>query len=441
MSDQQGPGGEPTSTGAPWWSRPGDDPWAPPARGSGPPGPPPPSEQTAGGHTAPESYDPWTGPGPLGQRADDGQRRRTGSLVAGMTALALLVGGTAGGVAGYVAGREDTVRTDDSVSLGTVPEGKVDRAPDSIAGIAARVSPGVVKISVEDGGDEGTGTGFVIDTRGYILTNNHVVASGNDDREIGVQFADKRTAQAHVVGRDASYDLAVIKVDGMTGLVKLALGNSDAIAVGDPVIAIGSPLGLEGTVTSGIISAQNRTVTTGQAEGETSFINAIQTDAAINPGNSGGPLVNARGEVVGVNTAIATLGRNPVLGGQAGSIGLGFAIPMNIARRAAEQLINSGQASHPIIGASLDPTYTGKGAKILDQPTGGNAPILAGGPAEKAGIKPGDVVITFNGQPVAGPDDLIVAIRSRVPGERVELTIRRGDQELKIPVVLGESTG
>jgi putative serine protease PepD len=471
MSEQQRPGGEPTAMGSPWWSKPGDDPWTPPppsSSGPAPTQPPPGPASPPGPGPAPDlaarpaenagphgtaylsrphdegrtagSYDPWTGTDTLGQPAGDRQRSRTGSLIAGTTALALLVGGAAGGVAGYVAGRDDQVTTDDSVSLGTAPQGRVDRAPDSVAGIAARVSPGVVKISVEGGGDEGTGTGFVIDDKGYILTNNHVVATDNGDVKIEVQFADKQSAQAKVVGRDASYDLAVIKVDGVNGLVRLTMGNSDQIAVGDPVIAIGSPLGLEGTVTYGIISAKNRTVTTGQSEGETSYINAIQTDAAINPGNSGGPLVNARGEIVGVNTAIATLGASPVLG-QTGSIGLGFAIPMNIARRAAEQLINTGKAAHPIIGASLDPAYTGKGAKILDKPARGNAPILAGGPAEKAGVKPGDVIIAFNGQPVAGPDDLIVAIRSRVPGERVELTIRRGDQELTIPVVLGESTG
>jgi len=447
MSEQQHPGEQ-----TPWWSRPGDDPWSPP-RSAGPaaPEPPEPPGETAPLPSAPyrqdyspppagSSYDPWTGTDTIGHPAGDRPRGRTGALVAGTTALALLVGGTAGGVAGYVAGRQDRV-TAGSVSLGAAPEGTVDRAPDSVAGIAARVTPGVVKISVEGGGDDGTGTGFVIDENGYILTNNHVVAAAAGAGRIEVQFADKRSIQAQVVGRDASYDLAVIKVDGVANLVKLTLGNSDDIAVGDPVIAIGSPLGLEGTVTFGIISSKNRTVTTGQSEGETSYINAIQTDAAINPGNSGGPLVNARGEVVGVNTAIATLGSSAVLGGQTGSIGLGFAIPINIGRRAAEQLINTGKASHPIIGASLDPSYTGKGAKIFDKEVRGNPPVVPGGPAEQAGVQPGDVIVAIDGQPVSGPDELIVVIRSRVPGQRVELTIRRGPAELKVPVTLGESSG
>jgi putative serine protease PepD len=367
---------------------------------------------------------------------------RSGSLVAATTVLALLAGGVAGGVAGYVAGyatgREDPAPSS-GISLGAAPAGSVDRAPDSVAGIAARVLPGVVKVEVQGAGDPGTGTGFVIDASGYIVTNNHVVADAGG--RIEVQFSDKQTTEAQIVGRDGDSDLAVLRVSGVRGLTKLALGNSDTVAVGDPVVAVGSPLGLAGTVTSGIISAKNRAVTAGGTSGETSYINALQTDAAINPGNSGGPLVNARGEVIGVNSAIATLGSNSPLGGQAGSIGLGFAIPSNLARRTVEQLINTGTATHPIIGATLDPSYTGDGARILDQPTRGAEPIVPGGPADKAGLQPGDVIVAIDGERISGSDELIVGIRSRQPGETIRLTVQRGGQELQISVVLGRSKG
>jgi putative serine protease PepD len=256
-----------------------------------------------------------------------------------------------------------------------------------------------------------------------------------------VQFSDKQTTEAGIVGRDASSDLAVVRVSGVRGLTKLALGNSDSVVVGDPVVAVGSPLGLAGTVTSGIISAKNRAVTAGGTDGETSYINALQTDAAINPGNSGGPLVNARGEVIGVNSAIASLGSNSALGGQPGNIGVGFAIPINLARRTVEQLIKTGHATHPIIGATLDPAFTGDGARIIDRPVRGNPPIAPGGPADKAGLQPGDVVVALDGEKVAGSDELIVGIRSRQPGQTIQLTVQRGGRELRISVILGSSTG
>ncbi|MEI6670956.1 MAG: trypsin-like peptidase domain-containing protein, partial [Actinomycetes bacterium] len=218
----------------------------------------------------------------------------------------------------------------------------IERAPDSVAGIAKRVLPSVVSIAINSPGGTGTGSGFIIDSNGYILTNNHVVETfATGGGTLTVTLNDGSSQEAKIVGRDSSYDLAVIKI-ARTGLSALQFGDSDKVEVGDAVIAIGSPLGLSGTVTSGIISAKNRPVTSGSGNGgrESSFINALQTDAAVNPGNSGGPLVDATGAVIGVNSAIASLSSS--VGGQSGSIGLGFAIPINQARRTADQLIKNG---------------------------------------------------------------------------------------------------
>ncbi len=298
----------------------------------------------------------------------------------------------------------------------------IERPPGSVADIAQRVLPSVVSISARSSNGGGTGTGFVIDSNGYILTNNHVISDAAvDGGEIEVQLNDGTTLQASIVGRDSSYDLAVLKVS-RTGLTALTFGNSDQVAVGDSVIAIGSPLGLSGTVTLGIVSAKDRAVTAGESQGDSSFINAIQTDAAINPGNSGGPLVNSAGAVIGVNSAIATLGSS-VLSSQAGSIGLGFAIPINQARKTAEQLIKNGKATYPVIGVSVDMQHAGDGAKIADT---SNA-ILPGGPASKAGLRAGDLITTFDGRTITTPEELIVAIRSKNVGDRVEIEyIRSG---------------
>ena len=210
--------------------------------------------------------------------------------------------------------------------------------------------------------------------------------------------------------------MAVLKIDAI-GLKALQFGDSDKIAVGDAVIAIGSPLGLSGTVTTGIISAKDRAVTTGDSRTESSFINALQTDAAINPGNSGGPLVDSTGAVIGINSAIASLGTTS----QAGSIGLGFAIPINQGRKIADQLIKYGVATYPVVGISLDVNYMGVGAQISTSGTG----ILPGSPAQKAGLKAGDVIIEFDGKKINSPEEVIVSVRSKNVGDRVTLVFMR----------------
>jgi putative serine protease PepD len=303
-----------------------------------------------------------------------------------------------------------------------------------VAAIAAAVLPSVVAIEVRTTAGQATGSGFVLQEDGYILTNNHVVAAAADGNgDISVIFADGSEETAEIVGRTGDYDLAVIKVD-RTGLTPLVLGDSDAVVVGQSVVAIGAPLGLEGTVTQGIVSALNRPVTAGGGD-VTAFINAIQTDAAINPGNSGGPLVNAAGEVIGINSAIAQSPGLPT----GGNIGLGFAIPSNQARRTAEQLIANGEATYPAIGALLDTRYVGEGVKVSAEAQGDQPPIVPDGPADRAGIEPGDVILAIDGRPVTQPDELIVAIRALAPGDAVTLVVRGSDgEERDVRLVLDE---
>ena len=246
---------------------------------------------------------------------------------------------------------------------------------------------------------------------------------------IQVKLNDGRIFSAEVIGRDASYDLAVLRVSNRT-LPALQFGDSEKVAVGDAVLAIGSPLGLQGTVTLGIISAKDRAVTAGESAAQNSFINALQTDAAINPGNSGGPLVDSTGAVIGVNSAIATLGTS--FGGQTGSIGLGFAIPINQARKTAEQLIKNGKATYPVIGVSVDMSATGKGALIADKSTA----IMAGGPAAKAGLKPGDLITDFDGRVITSPEELIVAVRSRDIGDSVVVKYIRDGKSYQATLIL-----
>ena len=334
-------------------------------------------------------------------------------------------------IAGLVGALVGKVAFDNSPHLVTSNK-VIDRAPNSISGIAAKVSPSVVEIDSTTSTGTDTGTGFFIESNGYIMTNNHVIeAAVLDKSKITVKLSNNREYTATVVGRDTSYDLAILKID-VTGAPALVLGNSDNVQVGDPVIAIGSPLGLQGTVTSGIISAKNRPVTTSSdnTAGESAFIDALQTDAAINPGNSGGPLVDATGAVIGVNSAIASLGNS--ISGQPGSIGLGFAIPINQAKKQANQLIKTGTSHYPIVGMSLDSNFAGPGAKIANISTA----ILAGGPAEKAGLKAGDIILAIDGQNIETANDLIVAIRAHSIGDSVTLKYQRGSVTKSVQLTL-----
>ncbi|WP_330240617.1 S1C family serine protease [Streptomyces sp. NBC_00525] len=393
-----------------------------------------------------QSYDPWgahrrplvTQPGPP---LPDGRRgRRRGALLVGALLLALVAGGVGGGIGAYIERNGGFT----SVELPQDERDGGGRAPDSVAGIAASALPSVVTLHVSGADESGTGTGFVLDERGHILTNNHVVAPAGSSGEITVTFSGGETASAEIVGKDSGYDLAVVKVSGVSGLKPLPLGNSDNVRVGDPVVAIGAPFDLSNTVTSGIISAKDRPITAGGEKGDgsdVSYVNALQTDAPINPGNSGGPLVDTDAHVIGINSAIrAADGGSAGEGGQAGSIGLGFAIPINQGKLVAEELINTGKATHPVIGVTLDMKYTGDGAKV-GASSPGTSPVTEGGPADRAGVRADDVITEVNGKRVHSGEELIVKIRSHRPGDRLELTVTRGGKDLSITLTLGSATG
>lgn len=419
--------------------------------------PPVPPSHSAGGTTEPppeapaptpwQNYDPWA-PAPLQQTgaAVDGKerlRRRTRqALLTGGLLIALVAGGTGGVVGAYL---ERNGVGGGVVELPQAGRESGERAPGTVAGIAARALPSVVTLHVSGAAESGTGTGFVLDGLGHILTNNHVVEPAGADGEITVTFHSGDTAKATVVGRDSGYDLAVVQVSGVRGLKPMPLGNSDNVQVGDPVVAIGAPFDLEGTVTSGIISATERPITAGGESGDgsdVSYVDALQTDAPINPGNSGGPLLDSRARVVGINSAIrSAVGGSGSESGQAGSIGLGFAIPVNQAKRVAEELINTGRATHPVIGVTLDMDYTGDGARVGTRASGGGPAVSEGGPGDKAGLKAGDVITAVDGRRIHSGDELIVRTRAHRPGDRLRLTLERAGKEITVSLTLGSSDG
>jgi S1-C subfamily serine protease len=437
----------------PWQSSTGRPPPPPPelpgpgAPGSPGPGEPeleadyelPPDPFRGGGRPAdPDRPAPDRG-GPGGMA---GVSRPLALAVAGIALASALVGGVVGG---YVATRSAGGGTTPGYSLGPAPRPVTRRPAGSVAGIAARVLPSVVMIRVD--GTQGTGSGFVIHG-GYIVTDNHVVTLDGTARSTRLQvvLSDGQTLPARLIGRDTYSDIAIIRPVGGPRLPVLPLGNSGGVTVGDPVIAFGSPLGLAGTVTSGIVSALDRPVQPGAGNGPAApqvFLDAIQTDAPINPGNSGGPLVNRQGQVIGVNAAFDTLGGSMITG-QGGSIGLGFAIPVSEAARVATELVRTGHATHAVIGAALNLRYGGSGAQIAAALAGrGTArarlPVTPGGPAARAGLRAGDVIVSFAGQPVTSAQTLLDAVRTQAPGARVPVTYLSGGQARQGVLRLGSA--
>ncbi|GAA4718417.1 putative serine protease PepD [Promicromonospora umidemergens] len=399
------------------------------------PAPPPAGSET------PRAYTPHPAPHVPGSHATQpASRSRRGGIgaraVSGVVLLGLLAG-AGGGVAAFgLLDGQDAVRPADAAL--PRPAGGADpvqRPEGSVAAIAAAALPSVVSIEVRARQGVATGSGMILKADGYILTNNHVVAEAASGADVTVTFSDGHEQPAELVGATPDYDLAVIRVEEK-GLEPLVLGDSDDVVVGDAVLAVGSPLGLEATVTTGIVSALHRPVKAGEAA-EAAFIDAIQTDAAINPGNSGGPLVNSAGEVIGINSAIA---QGPGTAAATGNIGLGFAIPSNQARHTAEQLIETGTATFPIIGVLLDPSYQGEGVQVSQEAQQGTPAVTPGGPADQAGIEAGDVILSIDGRPVSVADELIVAIRAKAPGEPVTLNVRSGGDERDVRVVLEEQS-
>ncbi|MGW5670960.1 trypsin-like peptidase domain-containing protein [Micromonospora sp. NPDC003776] len=347
---------------------------------------------------------------------------RAGKFVgAGALALALMLGsGVAGGALALAVGGHTTVTR-------TYSAAPVINSAD-LPKIAAAVQDSIVTIMT----DSGEGSGVILSADGYVLTNNHVVASATGDT-VKVVFADGKTAQAKIVGTDPKTDLGVVKASGVSGLKAAKFGDSDAMQVGDQVLALGSPLGLQGSVTAGILSARDRTIQAGEGgqqqnpqQGASSISGLLQTDAPINPGNSGGALVNTRGEVIGINTAIATAGQ-----GSNGNIGVGFAIPSNKAKDVAEKLQRGEKISHPSLGVSVNAAEDG-GAMI--------AAVTPGSAAEKAGLQRGDVITKFGDKVINDSNDLVGAVQSGKVGDRVQVEFKRNGSTETATVTLAETS-
>ncbi|MEU4246950.1 trypsin-like peptidase domain-containing protein [Amycolatopsis sp. NPDC026612] len=381
-----------------------------------------PGAQMPSGQTQQSVYPP---PNPYGQHGPAGYgppapepKRSGGKLLAGVALVALLVGGVAGGTVGYLTGGSSSP-TGNALDA-PKPAQQTGNAPaGSVEAVAKKLSPSVVELQVSGQQGAGEGSGFVISTDGYILTNNHVVEVAANGGQIQAVFQDGKKAAAKVVGRDPTTDIAVVKVTGVGNLTPVEIGRSDDLRVGQSVVAIGSPFELAGTVTSGIVSSLHRPVRAGGSSGDqTTVMDAVQTDAAINPGNSGGPLANMAGQVIGINSAIYS--PQSASGGQGqgasegGNVGIGFAIPIDQARRTADTIIKTGQAIQTYIGA-----------QVKDAPQGGAelGAITAGSPAEKAGLKAGDVVTKIDDRPIDSADTLVAAIRTRAPDEKATFTL------------------
>ena len=413
-------------------------------------------------------YGPEYGPGYPGANPAPRRRSRAAALTAGALAIAAVSAGMGGVVATMAApdGRMVTTITSAAPNGRSVPAANAPIG--SVEQVAATVVPSVVKLETKMGRQSEEGSGIVLSADGLILTNSHVVsaakapqsAAPGDPGQGGapglpgrpgtpgglpgvpglpagavttmVTFADGRTAPFTVIGTDPATDIAVVRAEGVSGLTPITLGSSADLRVGQDVVAVGSPLGLEGTVTTGIVSALNRPVAAGgDANNQNTVLDAIQTDAAINPGNSGGALVNMAGELVGVNSAIATLGGDSP-DAQSGSIGLGFAIPVDQAKRVADELVSSGTASHASLGVQVSNDVTTYGAKIVE--------VVKGGAAANAGLPSGVVVTKVDDRVIGSANALVAAVRSRAPGEKLTLTyLDPGGASKTVQVTLGKA--
>lgn len=404
--------------------------------------------QQSGYHQVPQpvyggGYPPTTPTYQIGGLPPEQPRRGRGGLIAGVAVLALVVGGLAGGLGGYLVSTHG-----DDAGLSALdqplPASQAANAPGgSVQAVANKVLPVVVTIAAEyqqQGNVSGdTGSGIIFSSNGDILTNNHVIegAATNSGGRLQVIFASGRTVDATIVGRDPTTDIAVIRAQGVSGLPIAQFGRSDDLAVGQEVVAIGAPFELSGTVTSGIISSLHRPTAAGDGSdtSQTTVLDAIQTDAPINPGNSGGPLVNTQGQVIGVNSAIYS--PNSTSQTQGGNVGIGFAIPIEQARRTADEIVKTGFATQTVLGVQVeDNTPSGDQGSIL--PNGALiSQVTPGGPADKAGLKAGAVVVKADGRLVNSSDGLVAAVHAAAPGDAMTLTLSTG---ATVTVTLGGQT-
>ncbi|MBR7741982.1 trypsin-like peptidase domain-containing protein [Phycicoccus sp. BSK3Z-2] len=457
MNDQQQPRTDGTGEGRPDWTAPT---WYTPHGGTTTATQPVASDATSAHHpqtgpTGPAASPPPPSgpPAPVGPSGSPGPSSRPGTRrIAELSAVAVLAAllSTGGTLAAVRLADDTPASTGSSASepdrgTDTAPVSQADASNPDWAATADAVSPSVVAITARTPNGQGAGSGVIVDDAAHVVTNNHVVAGAE---QLQVTLDDGRTFAAEIQGTDPSTDLAVITIqDAPDDLTPVSMGDSDALTVGDPVMAVGNPLGLAGTVTTGIVSALNRPVTTAsQEEGQQSpfgqqqsasepvVTNAIQTSAAINPGNSGGALVDASGRLVGINSSIASLGASG--GGQAGSIGIGFAIPVTEVQNITEQLIESGTAQHAFLGVRLqdgsasDGSATRAGAEIVS--------VEPNTPAAEAGLQEGDVVVAVDGDPVDGADSLVGHVREQAIGSSVTLTVLRDGASTELPATLSE---
>lgn len=345
--------------------------------------------------------------------------KRANGLVAGVAVLALLVGGGAGALGGYLVADNAAAKAPSALDVPKPPAQPAANAPDgTIEAVANKLLPSVVQLRTQNG----EGSGFVIRQDGLIVTNNHVIEQSSRGGTLKVVFQDGQVADATVLGRDPSSDLAVVQSKGVSGKTPVVLGSSENLKVGQAVVAIGSPFELSGTVTSGIVSSLHRPTRAGGDNGsEATVMDAIQTDAAINPGNSGGPLVNMAGQVVGINSAIYSPGSSQRQ--QGGSVGIGFAIPIDQARRTADEIVKSGKATQTVLGV-----------KVQSDPNGGAvvSEVTPGGAAQAAGLAAGDVVTKLDDRRIDTSDALVAAVRSKAPGDKVTLTIGTGTKTVTV---------
>ena len=390
---------------------------------------------TAGTHQGASPGPNWPfGPQPAQSEPPKPPKRRGLALVA---ATALLVGaaGGIGSAAVYSATNDTSASPSVTAPLNGGQAAPVSAPDGSVQNAAAKVLPSVVKIAVTSSQGAGTGSGIVISKDGLIVTNNHVVAGAGQGAKIAVMLNDGRTVSATIVGTDPLTDLAVIRADAKD-LTPAALGKSGDLGVGQGVVAIGSPFGLEATVTSGIVSALNRPVTSGdEQQDSTTVFPAIQTDAAINPGNSGGALIDLAGQVVGINSAIKTAGGSGQSEG--GNIGLGFAIPIDQAKPIIDELVAKGKATHARLGVQVGDAQSTDG--LTQGATLGE--VTSGGAADKAGLKSGDVVTAIDGKAIASGDALVAAVRSHRPDDEVSITFTRAGKAQTVKAKLGSDNG
>jgi len=392
--------------GSPWWSDALGDPWRDPAA---------PAAVVIRGAPAPAPAD----------ESGTGRRTRGLGLVFVISLVTALLAGSLGGTLGYVFANRGGAGSRTVLGGPQNPGAAATRPPDSLAGVVRKVAPSVVTVKVRTDGGTSLGSGFIVSADGYLVTNDHVVDGLRGDAT--VTFTDDTSVTASLVGVDQQSDIAVLKV-ARTGLSPVEFGDSDQVAVGDPVLAFGSPLALANTVTYGIVSALDRAIEADEPGGPSRYYAAIQTDAAVNHGNSGGPLVDSAGRIIGINSVIKSLAADSE---QAGNIGLAFAIPINQARRVAQDIIDTGHARRTVIGATAQASYT--------SPNGGVqlATVEAGGPAQRAGLRPGDVLLKINNVPLEEPTDLIALVRKYAPGAQVTLRYQRGGTAATAQVTLG----